>query len=610
MVVLLPLLTASAPLSPAISDRSTAVTSRTVARRGVAQIAALDVADDERLLAVATLRSIGTTAHAGRLRALGLEAQPLRRLPLALLRGTKRQLLAAVETGAALGVHPNERVHLNGRESSKAVRADRVAALGFTGQGVGVAIVDTGIDATHPDLRNRVTHNRKLIGPEYLLSPGIEPSPEVPPGTLVVPVDQLPYNNSDLGSGHGTHLAGIVAADGSGNEQLSGVAPGANLIGYSAGDALLMHAFAVLAAFDDILVHREQWNIRVVNNSWGGFFQLFDPAHPINVATKTLHDAGLVVVFSAHNLGEAMTINPWSVAPWVISVGSTTLAGERSSFTSAGLRYDNSKAVPLPSDRHLRFEGDRVGLYHPDISAPGTNILSTGSPTGVLTLGPPGGGATLSGTSQAAPHVAGVAALLLSANPALTPDQVRRVMQVTSRPLSDGSAFWQSGYGLVDAAAAVELVTDPDFSEQLLERLQATSDRRVATQRKLRVLAVDQWAFDPLPATALGLDTRTFALEVVPGTSAVHASVAYPGSHDLVRFNPFNWQLTLIDPTGREIARSTPAKAVGVSTLFVPPSGQNLTAGRWTVQLSGEAALAQPGYPGVSLSIAQLTPRS
>ncbi|MDQ3932525.1 MAG: S8 family serine peptidase [Actinomycetota bacterium] len=496
-----------------------------------------------------------------------------------------------------------------GRASSGAVRADQAAALGFTGQGVGVAIVDTGIDATHPDLRKRVTHNRKLVATGDLSSLGIETSPLTPPGTLVMPVDQLPYNNSDLNSGHGTHVAGIVAADGSGNQDLLGVAPGADLIGYSTGDAVFVSVFAVLAAFDDILVHQREWKIRVVNSSWGLPFQLFDPSDPINVATKALHDAGLVVVIAANNFSEEMTINPFSVAPWVISVGSINLAGKRSSFTSAGLRYDNSRAVALPEDGHLRFEGGGIGLYHPDLSAPGSGILSTRSTTGVLTLTGAGAGATLSGTSQAAPHVAGVAALLLSANPALTADQVRHALQVTARPLTEGSTFWQSGYGIVDAAAAVRLVRRPDFSEQLLEQLQAASDRRMLAQRQRQVRVVDQWAFDAPPASALGLGSRTFALEVMPGTKAIHGSVAYGGLLDLARSNAFDWQFRLVDPAGREMGRSSPSARAGVSTLFLAPSGDDLMAGRWTVEVAGRAALGEPNTSKVSVSIAQLAAR-
>ena len=94
------------------------------------------------------------------------------------------------------------------------------------------------------------------------------------------------------------------------------MAPDATLIGYSAGDAIAV--FSVLAAFDDILAHQRPWNIKVVSNSWGSPPRMFDPNDPVNVATRTLHDAGMVVVFAAGNDGGEMTMNPYSAAPWVI----------------------------------------------------------------------------------------------------------------------------------------------------------------------------------------------------------------------------------------------------------------------------------------------------
>src|SRR5204863_4181711 len=147
---------------------------------------------------------------------------------------------------------------------------------GVDGSGIGVAVVDSGIDATHPDLAKRVTHNVKLI------------ETDTAAGDIVIPVDQGPYNDSDTSSGHGTHVAGIIAADNT-DGQVLGVAPGADLIGYGCGDVVFI--FGVLTAYDDMITHKDSWHIRAANNSWGSSFRLFDPDEPINQATKAAHDA-------------------------------------------------------------------------------------------------------------------------------------------------------------------------------------------------------------------------------------------------------------------------------------------------------------------------------
>jgi len=241
------------------------------------------------------------------MRALGLRVQGFQNLPLALLRGPRSAMVQAVTSGLAADVYPNERLRLESVASDAAIRANEVQALGIDGAGVGVAIVDSGIDATHPDLRNRVTHNVKIVDGS---AAGLSTTP------LVIPVDQGPYNDSDTSGGHGTHVAGIVAADNT-DGQVLGVAPGAELIGYGTGDAVFI--FSILAAYDDMLTHRADWHIRVANNSWGSSFRLFDPDEPINQATKAAHDAGIVVVFAAGNETTEMAINPYSVAPWAVS---------------------------------------------------------------------------------------------------------------------------------------------------------------------------------------------------------------------------------------------------------------------------------------------------
>jgi serine protease AprX len=139
----------------------------------------------------------------------------------------------------------------------------------------------------------------------------LDPSNEA----LTIAVDQGPYNNSDTTSGHGTHVAGIVAADNTDGQAL-GVAPGADLIGYGCGDAVLI--FGVLTAYDDMIRHKDAWRIRVVNNSWGSSFRRFDPDESINQATKAAHAAGITVVFAAGNSATEMSPGRNQVATWLL----------------------------------------------------------------------------------------------------------------------------------------------------------------------------------------------------------------------------------------------------------------------------------------------------
>src|SRR3954470_19363062 len=187
---------------------------------GLSLLATAPLNVDGSVDGVATFGGVQPTSpQLDALRALGLRVQGLAQLPLALLRGPRAAMFDAVSRGLASDVYPNERLRFYSAASDMAIRANEVQAMGINGSGVGVAIVDSGIDATHPDLAKRVTHNVKIV------------ESDTAAGDLVIPVDQGPYNDSDTSSGHGTHCAGIVAADNT-DGQVLGVAPGASLIGY------------------------------------------------------------------------------------------------------------------------------------------------------------------------------------------------------------------------------------------------------------------------------------------------------------------------------------------------------------------------------------------
>lgn len=575
---------------------------------GLAALAAAPTNPDGSTDGIATFGgAIPSSARLDGIRALGLLVQGFRNLPLALLRGPRAAMVEAATLGLASDVYPNERLRLFSVASNTAMRANEVQAAGIDGAGVGVAIVDSGIDATHPDLRGRVTHNVKIVDGSIV---------GVATQALVVPVDQGPYNNSDTSSGHGTHVAGIVAADNT-DGQVLGVAPGSDLIGYGTGDAVFI--FSILSAYDDMLTHREDWRIRVVNNSWGSAFRLFDPDEPVNQATRAAHDAGITVVFAAGNETTEMAINPYSVAPWVISAGAGTLNHQRASFSSGGIEFDDSTLVPLPpgDEKHLAFTTDRIGLYHPSVSAPGVDIVSTGT-TGVLVTSLPGGTAAASGTSMACPHVAGVVALMLQKNPALTPDEVKSALQVTASLMPDTTdatrvqPFWQSGYGYVDAKAAVDLVGRHRYNAKALARLQQAADQRVAGDRDYSVLGTDYWTFLAAPATVSGVpDDRTFSLQVTSATRAIKALVSYP-SLSYVGINEFDYHLTLVDAAGRIVAESTASPTAGTSQFFVDLTRDSYAYGTWTINVRGDlGAQDQDTIMGirVTLTVAQLTPQ-
>lgn len=586
---------------------------------GLSTILASGIPDSEPVRAVAMFDRVPTASDVSALRALGLIAQPLRYLPMALTKGTVPQLQRAVDTGVASDIYLDMPLQYHSKESTAAMSADITRALGFDGRGVGIAIVDSGIDASHPDLINRVVRNVRVYSAEYLDVLGLsEPTGFTPPYKpyLVLTFDDLPYNNTDT-IGHGTHVAGIAAADGSATPDLVGVAPGASLVGYSTGEVLFI--FTILSSFDDILGTHKDHNVRVINNSWGSRYQLFDPNAPINVATKALHDAGITIAFSAGNDGLEMTTNPNSMAPWVINVGSATVQKQKSDFSSAGLMFDNTSAAGLDADHHAHFDGDGLGLSHPDVSAPGSSITSTCTPTGWICAPVlPGGSGVSSGTSMSSPHVAGLAAVLLQARPELTPDQVRQVMQLASVAMRGAgrkpAPFWQSGYGFVDAKLAVDLVLRSDFSQALLDGLQAEKDASVLAARPFKVVASDHWNFVSQGATVMGLETRDFPIQVGADTGAIRAGVSFPSDLGIVAGNfVYEWSLTLLDPDGKAVATSEPVAGVGVQILQVDFKDKSPKPGTWTVRAEGVIHISQPGLlwgHTVTVSVTQLQPQN
>src|SRR2546428_8865664 len=367
--------------------------------------------------------------------ATGVHVLRFRVLPMSGVRGTSAQILSLLALPGLTSIHHNRQLWYFLNESVPLIGADRVwTELGVTGRGVGIAVIDSGIDGTHPDLPfgQKVIQNVK-VGPDLF-------------GTGPIFVENLA--NTDTTSGHGTHVASTAAGTGAALAgKYRGVAIGANLVGLGAGETLFV--LTALESFDWVLAHRAQYGIRVISNSWGTTGS-FSPDDPINVASKTAHDAGVVVVFAAGNSGpDQNTLNPYCVASWVICV-------------AAGLKDGKS-----PADFSSRgIPGDAV--YHPTITAPGVDIAAARATTGivintffVVDLVDLGADAVYyaaaSGTSMATPHVSGTVALMLEANPAVTPDQVKSALEATATPMP-GYQQHEVGAGYLNAYQAVSTV--------------------------------------------------------------------------------------------------------------------------------------------------------
>lgn len=387
---------------------------------------------DERVEAVVTFDRLPTATDLAAVAATGVETLRFRALPMVGVRGTTTQIRGLFALPGVRSIYSNRRLPYFLDESVPLVGAERVwNELGYTGRGVTIAVIDTGIDASHPDLPfgEKVVQNVK-IAPDLFGG-----------GPLVIEG----LFNTDTTSGHGTHVASTAAGSGAALAgKYRGIAPGASLVGIGAGD--LLFVLAALEGFDWVLANREKYGIRVISNSWGTEGS-FSPDDPINVASKMAHEAGLVVLFAAGNAGpDSNTLSPYCVARWAICVAAGHKDGRTlADFSSRGLSGD-------PFSR-------------PTITAPGVNIAAARATTGIvintffavdlISLGTDAVWyAAASGTSMATPHVSGAVALMLEADPRLTPDLVKAILEETATPMP-GYGEHEVGAGYLNAFEAV-----------------------------------------------------------------------------------------------------------------------------------------------------------
>ncbi|MCM3576222.1 S8 family serine peptidase [Mesobacillus subterraneus] len=386
----------------------------------------------------------------------------LNSLPIAGILATKSQIDQLSQSDQVVSIYLNKKLKYENAEATDITGVDQVrtddamrklnGGLPVTGKGIGVVINDSGVDGTHRDLKFGSHLVQNVLGSTNLNAL-----------SALLPVSYVEnVPNTDSSSGHGTHVAGIVGGTGEmSGGKYEGVAPGANLIGYGSGAAVAM--LDTIGGFDYALTHQQEYNIRVITNSWGDTGDAgtdFDPYHPINIATKKLYDRGIVTVFSAGNSGpDAKTISGnYKKAPWVVTVAAGDKSGKLADFSSRG---EEGRGGTVTVDGETWNWADQ-----PTVTSPGVDIVSTRVISPLVALGATADVeyiepaylpyyTTMSGTSMAAPHVAGIIALMFEANPLLSPSEVKSILEKTATSMPDYES-WEVGAGYVNAYGAVD----------------------------------------------------------------------------------------------------------------------------------------------------------
>src|SRR3954462_15813417 len=308
---------------------------------------------------------------------------------------------------------------------------------GYTGQGVDVAVIDSGV----VPVKGLDDPGKVVYGPDLTLEAN---------GAA---------KQKDT-YGHGTHMSGIIAGrdpEAKGNKKSGdaanfvGMAPDARIVSIKIADAKgQTDVSQAIAAIDWVVQNRNRngLNIRVLNMSFGTDGVQDYVLDPLAFAAEQAWHKGIVVVVAVGNEGfGTQKVNNPAYDPYLIAVGSDDTKGTAS----------------VADDTVSTFSNDGDGPRNPDVIAPGEHVVSLRSPNSFLDQSHPAAAIENrffrgSGTSQATAVVSGAAALLLSQRPDLTPDQVKAILMGSAQHLPDASAAEQ-GSGLINLAAAMKAPT-------------------------------------------------------------------------------------------------------------------------------------------------------
>ncbi|MGK5440210.1 S8 family serine peptidase [Micromonospora sp. URMC 105] len=362
---------------------------------------------------------------------------------------------------------------------------------GWTGAGVKVGVIDTGVDQTHPDLAGQVAAAADFTAE----ADG---------------VDRV---------GHGTHVASTIAGSAAASQgRHKGVAPGASL--YSAKVCFLdgCPESAILAG----MTWAAEQGVKIANMSLGGYDG--PEIDPIEAALVDLtHRYGVLFVVSAGNSGQPgdageSTVSSPGGMDEALTVGAVNKAGELAEFSSRG---------PRTGDAGIK----------PDISAPGVGIVAARSSTSDLSPEDESGQYTsLNGTSMAAPHVAGAAAILAQQHPDWTPERIKSTLMAAAQP-NDAIGVYEQGAGFLDVARAIRQNVTASPVSVAFERTGAAQQRTVTYANSgssplTLAVSLDAKDIEGNPAPA-GLFSLSASSVTVPAGGTATVTVAVQAGADL-----------------------------------------------------------------------------
>ena len=344
-------------------------------------------------------------------------------------------------------VHFDRPTTVHNYRTSLTVGGRLLNSLGLKGNGIGIAVIDSGIATFHDDLTN--TTSKQYPYGNQRVSKFVD----------FVNGRTTPYDDN----GHGSHVAGTIAGNGYDSKgDKAGIAPAASLVSLKVLDQNGQGTVSrIIAALNWVAANATTYNIKVVNLSVGaGIYESYW-TDPLTLAAKAVTDKGITVVGAAGNMGKNVAgqlqwggITAPSNAPWVLTVGATSTMGTDT------LSDDQMAGYSSSGPTHIDFGAK------PDLVAPGTGTMSLAVPGSLLYMtkaallvdGKRLLGSkpylSLSGTSMAAPVVTGTIALMLEANPKLTPNLIKAILQYTAHR-APGYSPLRQGAGFLDSVGSV-----------------------------------------------------------------------------------------------------------------------------------------------------------